>query len=112
MKKRKLVAKTAYYFGDVRKQAELLSNTIDRINAGTQAKHIVAGGAPGVAVLGLIDKSAAIYAMHKRVARFYGLTSKYDGKGNLRRRNEHQNHVRMLASSGIANTEGGAHFAC
>lgn len=86
MKKRKQVAKTAYYFGDVRKQAELLTGTIDRINAGIQAKHIAAGGAPGVAVLGLIDNDRAIQCMAKRVARFYGLTSKYDGKGNLRRK--------------------------
>lgn len=72
-----------YYFGDVQRQSAMLSDTINRQNAAIAAAHIKAGGNPE-AVPGLIDKGAAINAMVRRVKRHYGLTSKYDGKGNLR----------------------------
>lgn len=76
--------KADYYFGDIATQQELLSKQIDNINAGINARHIKAGGKIGVAVIGLIDKAKCVRAMHKRVAKFYGLDNKYDGKGNLR----------------------------
>lgn len=75
---------STYYFGDTKTQATLLQDRIQSVNSAITSQHLASGGYPMIKPAGLIDAGAALNRMHRRAAKFYGLASKYDGKGNRR----------------------------
>jgi len=71
------------YFGDFTKQIDILREQVRGLNVISTQLHIRNGGNPNT-VSGLIDERVPLKAFTNRFGKFYGLRSKYDGRGNKR----------------------------